>query len=290
MLVLALLRWAEVLIYGNIGAWTGTHLMSENSYGFLFSMFAPFLLIFIVNSSGMKRLFWLGANLALWGAAAINGSRGSWIAISAGVLVFLLILMLSRPRQGGKILVLLVLALGAFSAVLFASDQIASAVEGRYATFNSLEEDKSYMIRTLMNQKALRLFEESPIIGIGPGRFTKTSIALDIPQILSYASQEHFDVKSAHNSYLSFLAENGLVGALPFAILLISLAIGGLRSAVILNKRGQVWAAAVFAAFIGMSVHMWAIASLTNTANWFIYGLVGAMIVTARTASTGNPL
>ena len=45
--ILALLRWAEVLIYGNIGAWTGTHLMRENDYGFTFSMFAPFLLVFI---------------------------------------------------------------------------------------------------------------------------------------------------------------------------------------------------------------------------------------------------
>ena len=182
----------------------------------------------LINSHGVKRLFFLGANLALWSAAAINGSRGSWIAISAGILVFLLILLLSHPRQAGKILVLLILALGAFLSVLFASDRIASAVEGRYATFSSLEEDKSYMIRQLMNQKALRLFEESPIIGIGPGRFMKTSTSRYTKRFI-LCSQEHFDVKSAHNSYLSFLAENGLLGSLPLVILLILLYFGGIH-------------------------------------------------------------
>ena len=284
VLVLALLRWAEVLVYGNIGAWSGTHLMTQNTYGILFSMFAPFSLGFLLYSKGLRKLAAIGANLALWGAAAINGSRGSWVAISIGAIIFLIVLMFSKPGKFGGMLVLLILAVGAFLGVLFASDSIAGAVEGRFSTFSNLEEEKSYMIRQLMNQKSLRLFEESPIVGVGPGRFTKSSTELDIPKVLSYAPQEHFDSTSAHNSYMSFLSETGLIGALPFGMLLASLALGGIRAAIALTRHGQLWAAATFSAFVSMSVHMWVISSLTSTGGWFIYGLVGAMIVVSRTA------
>jgi len=58
---------------------------------------------------------------------------------------------------------------------------------------------------------------------VGAGRFTKSSVPLDIPHVLSYAGQAHFDVKSSHNSYLDFIAESGLLGAIPYAILLIIL-------------------------------------------------------------------
>jgi O-antigen ligase len=283
ILALVFLRWGEVLIYGNIGAWTGTHLLTQNTYGFLFSTFSPFLMVMYFSERKWESRFAVFGNVLLWGAVAINGSRGSWIAILAGVIIFLALLGWSQPRKavGGVFFFLFMIGFAflAFSA----STQISYAVESRLNTFQNLNEEKSYVIRQLMDQKALRLFEQSPWFGVGAGRFLVSSVPLDIPQVLRYADQAHFDEKSPHNSYLGFLAENGLFGAVPFGILLLLFATLGFKSAISLSRQKQYWGMAVYVSFIGMSIHMWSISSLTNTANWFVYGLVAAMIILAQT-------
>jgi O-antigen ligase len=141
-----------------------------------------------------------------------------------------------------------------------------------------------------MIQKGLRLFQSSPWIGVGVSRWTKEYIPLEIPRVLQYAGQDHFDRKSSHNSYISFLAENGLLGAAPLALLLLILVVRGYGAASYLARKGQVWAIGVYAGFIGMSIHLWALSGLTGTVTWFIYGLVAALIVLARNhAASQNP-
>jgi len=85
--LLGALRWLEVFLFGSFGPRSITQWMTQNSYGFLFSTFSPFLLVFILQYQGRKRL-WSGiALLMLWGSVAINGSRGSWVAVAAGLVV-----------------------------------------------------------------------------------------------------------------------------------------------------------------------------------------------------------
>ena len=95
-------------------------------------------------------------------------------------------------------------------------------------------------------------------------------------------------MKSSHNSYVSFVAENGIVGAVPLAFLLLVLAVGGDGAAGRLARRGQVWALGVYAGFIGMSIHLWALSGLTSTATWFVYGLVAALIMLNRQATVDH--
>lgn len=281
MFVLALARLFEASAWGKIGAWTDTRLLTQNNYGFEFSMFFPFLLAPILTTHGGKRWFMVLRLLVAGAALLINGSRGSWISVAAGILAFSLIYIWARPQKIGWSLLIITLSALVFLGVQFAPTKIATAFGQRFATFQTLDEDKSFAIRELMVQKGLRLFEESPLIGVGASRFTKETTYLDIPHVLSYAPQSHFDVKSAHNSYIAFLAETGLAGSLPYVVLLLILGLGGMKSSLKLVRQRQTWALSVYTAFLGMSIHMWSIASLTNTANWFIYGLVAAVIVVA---------
>lgn len=283
ILALVILRWGEAFIYGNIGAWTGTHLLTQNDYGFAFSTFSPFLLKMFFSERKWESRFAVFGNVLLWGAAAINGSRGSWIAILAGLTLFLVLLGFSQPRKAVMSLFFFLFMAGFAFLAFSASTRISTAVENRFSTFQNLNEEKSFMIRQLMDQKALGLFEQSPWFGVGAGRFRVSSVPLDIPEPLRYANQAYFDLKSSHNSYLGFLAENGLMGAVPFGLLLLLLTTLGFKSAVSLSRQKQYWGTAIYASFVGMSVHMWAISSLTNTANWFVYGLVAAMIILAQT-------
>jgi O-antigen ligase len=283
ILVLGLVRWAEASLYSNIGAWTGTRWFSQNGYGFQFSTFSAFLLMLIVIENGWKRGLALGGYAVLLGAAAINGSRGSWVALGTSLVVFLFIVLLSQPRKFSGLLAMLLLAGSASLFIFISSDQITESINRRFSTFENLEQEKSYQFRLVMNQKSMLLFKESPIFGVGSGRFGLSSAeGLNLPAVFGYTNVKSFDGKSSHNSYLGFLAENGLVGSIPFALLLIGLILTGFKSALALSVKNQYWGAAIYAGFIGMSVHMWAISSLTNTATWFIYGLTAAMIILTR--------
>jgi len=288
VLLLAILRWGEVLVYGNIGAESITHLQTQNDYGFLFSTFSPFLLAMIFSEKKVDRFIAVPGSILLWGAAAVNGSRGSWVAIGVGIVFLLVLLLFSQPRKAVGTLFFITIMAGSAYLAFSAFPRISQVVENRLITFQNLNEDKDYQIRLLEDQKAQRLFESSLWFGVGPGRFQVSIVQLDIPQLLQYAAQSHFDVKSSHNSYLGFLAEDGLVGAMPLGILLILLAVFGFFAAISLSRQKKYWGIAVYSGFVGMSVHMWSIASLTNTANWFIYGLVAAMIILARTESKGT--
>lgn len=279
---LAVLRWLEVLIWRNVGAWTGTHLLTQNTYGFLFSTFSPFLLVRILEARGEKRLVAVAGNVTLWAAVAINGSRGSWVSIASGLAMCLIVLAILRPSKIPALMAAAILVGGMAWVTWMAFPEGAARVADRFDTFQTLGTDKSYMIRQLMIQKAQRLFAQSPLIGVGAGRFTQASIPLDIPGLLAYANQVDFDTRSSHNSYLDLLAESGLAGAVPFAILLITLTWGGLRSTFRFLRDGGFWMLAVFLGFLQMSIHMWAIASLTNTGTWFVYGLTAAAIAVAN--------
>lgn len=111
---------------------------------------------------------------------------------------------------------------------------------------------------------------------------------IDLPYVLRGSSVARLNQKTAHNTYLGVLAENGLAGAVPLILLLLYLSIEGGISTVKNLKQNQFSALYVFIAFIQMSAHFWVLAGLTGTSTWFIYGLVGGMIMLVKRESSVN--
>ena len=280
VLALALLRWFEGFAYSKIGAGTRTEFFTQNSYGSLFSIFSPYLLLMILQEKGWKRLLAIGGNFLLWSAALINGSRGSWVSIAMGILVSLTLLFISKPRKfAGLFSAMMLVAIGLF-LIWNLAPQISEPIQDRLDTFQSLEEDRSYEFRKIMVQKGLIIFKQNPLIGIGAGRFTKTSVDLELTGMFAgQGSAGYFTTQSAHNSYIVVLAEFGLVGSLPFGILLLSLSIGGLKSTFGFLRDEKLYYLPIFISLVQMSTHYWVVASLTNTGTWFVYGLCAAAIM-----------
>ena len=276
--ILALLRWVEVLLYGNIGAWSGTHLLPENAYGFQFSVFSPFLLVLIFQQKGWKKVFWILAEVVVWGAVAINASRGSWVAMGIGLGICLLLLFFSKPQRFFTAVFSVLLMAGIGFALWNEIPKAAAAVEERLGTFQNLEEDKSYVIRQVMIQKGLRLFKDSPLVGVGANRFTLTWADIDLPDILEYRGIGEFETKNAHNSYIQWLAEFGLLGSIPLVILLAVLTIRGFITTRRAIVQRDLVPLAIYLSFLQMSMHLWVITALTGTVTWFIYGLLMAVI------------
>ncbi len=274
ILVLGILRWVEALVFGRIGAWSGTQIMTQNGYGFQFSAYFPFLIYKVFSFSTKKKGWWILGTVMTLGAIAINGSRGSWVAVAIGFSLMVFLFFLYSPRStfyGLSILIVLVI-LG--SLVMSVSPELDLAVSTRIESMTNLEEDKSFVVRKVLVQKGLKLFEESPIIGVGSLRFTEEKTSLELPELLSHANTETIERKQSHNSYIQFLAEFGLLGSIPFLLLLLGLLLQlyGQRKRVI--QSGELQIVAIFISFVQMLTHMWVINALTSTMFWAMLGLV----------------
>ena len=282
--ILGGLRCFEGFAFGKMSVWTETMFLPKNSYGILFSTFTPFLFPVFLGRGLLRKAFCAVGLLGILYACAINGSRGSWICIALGLAAFCFLAFVSRPSASLRLILPVGLAGLALLGILAGSTRLREEVLSRFSTFDDLEKDKSYMTRQVMNQRNLKLFALSPWFGTGPGRVREVYVPLELPLVFAAKSDADFMRRSSHNSYLGFLAEGGLVATLPLAVLLVILAVRGAWSAVALNRRGEHWALGIYAGFIGMSVHCWAMSTLTNTATWFVYGLLAATIHLASLA------
>lgn len=278
---LALFRLFEAFAWGIINTYEdNTRLFTPNQYGFLFSTFFPFLLIPIFSIKSRHKFLMIIRMLISAGAVVINGSRSSWISVAVGIGFFTLVLLFLRPRKGGLVLFLSTIFLVFILAGLrLLPESVYGAINQRASTFQNLEQDKSYVFRQMMIQKGLKLFKESPLIGVGASRFRKESAELELSGVFKYHSQSKFDRKSAHNSYVGFLAETGLVGSIPLGIFILMLGFQGFKAGIRQARREELWALGVVTSFVGMSIHMWTISSLAGTVTWFAYGLVAALIL-----------
>jgi O-antigen ligase len=280
----ALARWGEVAFFGNVGAWTGTKVQSQNEYGILFSMFTPFLLVPLVASGG-RRIFAALALLTVWGAAAINGSRGSWVSMAVGTLCFFLLYSMATRRKVVP-LVGLGLLLGVFAlALVLAPPKFLGSVSERADTFQDLDQDKSVNTRKFQVRKGWRLFVQHPFTGVGLGGFNK--FVVDVDSDREDVSKAALSARSSHNAYIAFLAETGLAGSVPLGLLLLVLGWRGCRAALRLGRRGQIWALGVYISFLSMSLHLWVLHGIYNTSTWVIYGLTAGMISVAARAAPG---
>jgi O-antigen ligase len=145
-----------------------------------------------------------------------------------------------------------------------------------------LDADKSGATRVVLLKKAGDLFFENPVWGVGTGRFRRASVPLEIPAVLHSQNEQGLNQRSAHNAYAGLLAESGVAGAAPFALLLLILAGQGWLAVWRSARNGMAWSIPVYAAFLAMSVHLAALAGLTGAAPWFVYGLVAGVIQRKR--------
>lgn len=277
-IILAVARLGEGVIYQNWNREADTELFNPNTYGILFSSMTPFMLILPFLLRGWKTIISIVGVIIMLVAIVVTGSRSSWIAVALSAGLFFTLYFFSQRQITSRFKFVPLLVVAALALMLL-PNSILSGFTVRLATLSDINNDNDYIFRLVMQQRALRLLEEHPLFGVGLGNFTVAgSVDLTIPDRLSHLSLEDFAERSSHNAYLGYLAQTGLISSIIFALLLAVLALRGLQAAFYLAKRGEIWAIAAYAAFVGNSIHLWALAGLGTTGTWLLYGLVAALI------------
>lgn len=169
--------------------------------------------------------------------------------------------------------ILLIYTEGIESLVFGASERIHQMI---YETEKIQTQDQSYLTRVAMVNKGLAIFEKYPYTGVGLNNFS--NIEIDFDQSFEGAKfiiyKENLQIKSAHNSYISLLAEGGLFLFIPFLLILGLLVLYFISN---INAM-QGYKAPIFWGIIGMAAHLYFISAIVNVFAWFLIGLACALV------------
>ena len=180
---------------------------AHNAAGAVYAMAALLAFSFLAHGNNPSLMswpsLWLGANVV---GLMLTQSRTAYVAFFATA-----VLMLSRSRKSFKNAIkygVLIVAPLLYFLLL------APTVSRRTQEVSDLE-DPNVVTRFLYYQRAFTDFSQSPIVGTGFGRFNdQLKIYSGVPHLVYIATNGSVvnDDAHAHNSYLHFLAEGGIVG------------------------------------------------------------------------------
>ncbi|MBI3881360.1 MAG: O-antigen ligase family protein [Verrucomicrobia bacterium] len=192
---------------------SGTFICPNHLAGFL-ELLAPLGLAYVVGGriGHLAKILIAYATLVLLAGIAVTVSRAGWIAAGAGLVVFLLA-ALREPRYRLPAL-LLTVALAA-TAVIFSMR--SDYLQRRLEKISDTEWESSGGIRLNIWKAAVKMWQTSPWVGVGPAhfdaRFREFRPETVQPRPLY-----------VHNDYLNTLADWGVVG---LALVLATVALTG---------------------------------------------------------------
>lgn len=151
-----------------------------------------------------------------------------------------------------------------------------------YETDKVQKEDRSYLTRRLMIEKGLTLYESSPVFGIGLNNFVGSEVEFkgDFDGSEFVINKDKNNDISAHNSYITLLAEGGLVQLVCLlliqAFILLNFIFG-------YNTRAPLENAFMWA-FMAVVIHLYFITGIVNVYVWFLFGIC-LNIITRKSSS-----
>ncbi|HEV2490507.1 MAG TPA: O-antigen ligase family protein [Candidatus Acidoferrales bacterium] len=244
-----------------------------------YAMAALMTLCFILRAKRPKLLSWASlVFISLLAGVILSGARTAYVAFAGALLVQFL-----RKRKYSK-------ALKRAAALVFVPIILLilsqPKILARAATILYFGGDSNVRGRFTLYQKAVEEFSNSPIVGVGFGRFTdsgKTYYGLRHLVYIATAGKEVGKVENlneAHDSYLQFLAEGGLVGL----VLMLGVWVSTYRWAGRMRRKFHVQSeAAAFCEGVQASVLATFFSSLTGTTMLmattplFVFTMVGLL-------------
>ena len=192
---------------------------AHNASGSVYAVVSIFLIVFLLreHKKSLKILYAVILVLCLVGLF-LTKSRSSYAGFAVGVLVILWL----NFRSIKKFIISILAMIAVSVPLIFLSDSFKRIMQ----IFDFKEANISW--RFVLWERALYMFKQSPILGIGFARFNdvdfssrlndfsfeRLHVFIGYPKIVSFFMDPKYDFSNAHahNSYLQYLAETGIVG------------------------------------------------------------------------------
>lgn len=199
----------------------------HTSYGAAVAMYVPFLFGFSFTKSyspAVKNIARFVLAILLMGLI-LSYARAAWISIIAafGVWVIMRLKMRFKP--------IFITFLIALSVILVFQNQILMYLERNdtessanltehVSSISNISSDASNLERINRWSCAIRMFEDKPVFGWGPGTYMFNYAPYQLTADRTIISTNSADGGNAHSEYLGPMAESGLLGLITFLLLI----------------------------------------------------------------------
>lgn len=205
-------------------------------YGAMLAFFMPVMLITFIRTKAntLIRLLLFLACLIIAVGLVMSISRAAWLSIigAAGVLT-LFLLRIRWYTVLGAVAIVAGTAYMYRTEIIMEMEKTKAVSSGEFTehfkSATNIRSDASNTERLLRWKAALRMFEERPVTGFGPGTYQFCYAPYQRSYELTIISTNFGDGGNAHSEYLGPLAEQGVLGLLSILSLAIMSIVVGAR-------------------------------------------------------------
>ena len=175
--------------------------------------------LFMPKMNIIKRLGVLLTLCILLTAIVLSFCRASWISLIAALGILACVLLRIKFKYIAAVLVVLIGIFFTFQQQIFdalsKNDQDASGdIVENIQSMTNISTDASNLERINRWNSALRMFQERPLVGWGPGTYQFVYAPFQESKNKTIISTSTGDMGNAHSEYIGTLAEQGVPGAL----------------------------------------------------------------------------
>lgn len=211
-----------------IAYWVMTPFYYDHTqYGAAIAMFVPFLVGYtLVNRHVLFIKILIASIMTLFGVGLLlSYSRASWLSVMGALILFFILFFRIRWY-----FIATVIIAGLIFLITFKTEILMRLEKNKQDSSHNLTEhvqsisnistDPSNKERLLRWNCAIRMFNERPITGWGPGTYAFVYAPFQRSYEMTIISTNFGDVGNAHSEYLSALSEQGLPGLLFFILVI----------------------------------------------------------------------
>jgi putative inorganic carbon (hco3(-)) transporter len=221
-----------------IGTWLVRPFFNDHTnYSAVIAFIAPTFLIFtfLKKYSPLRRSLALTIFAVFLMGVILSYSRASWISIMAAFGAFwILIFKISYKWIFAGLIIIIAAGFLFQNQILMNLERNRQESSGDFAehaqSITNISSDASNLERINRWRSAIRLFQERPLFGWGPGTYQMVYAPFQLSEDETIITTNIGDMGNAHSEYLGPLADSGLPGMLLFMALAVIIFITGLRN------------------------------------------------------------
>ncbi len=201
----------------------------HTSYGAALAMYLPFAAWFALSKRySVKIRTWSTVVFGiLFIAFILSYSRAAWLSIMIALTVLAVIKLRIRFKTIAITSVIILSFLFSFQneIVMYLernSDESSSNLTEHFSSMTNISSDASNLERLNRWGSALRMFNERPVFGYGPGTYMFQYAKYQLKKDRTIISTNAGDGGNAHSEYLGPLSESGVGGLVTFLLIIIT--------------------------------------------------------------------
>lgn len=199
----------------------------HTSYGAVIAMYLPFLFGFSftkIYTPSTKIFVRIVLGILLVGLT-LSYARAAWVSMMAALAIWAIIRLKIRFQLLFTTFLGLLALIFVFQSPILMylehnNTQSSANLGDHLSSISNISTDASNLERINRWSCAIRMFEDKPIFGYGPGTYMFKYAAYQLKADRTIISTNSANRGNAHSEYLGPLAESGLMGLLSFLILM----------------------------------------------------------------------